>query len=611
MRIRPNAEGPDPQAVPARFAEAWRELAPVLRTFPAIVASALTLLVAAKLAGVALPLVLKHLVDTLDARRGAAGTGLLLPVALLAGYGALRFCNVLFGELRDVLFGRVAERAIRSSARAAFAHLHALDLDFHLARKSGALARDVERGTEGVGFLLRFMLFTVIPTVLELLLVTALLWRRYEWGFAAIAAAAVALYIGYSVRLTDWRTRFVREANALDADANGRALDSLLNFETVKYFGAEAAETRRYDEALAAYERAAGKSRVTLGLLNAGQALIVAAGLTAMTALAALRVQQGIMTLGDFVAVNAFMTQLFLPLNVLGFVYREIRRALTDMGKLFALRQREPAIRDPSTPVALAVGPLSVEFGAVHFGYAAARPILRGLDLTIAAGETVAVVGATGAGKSTLARLLFRFYDPQAGVVRLGGHDLRRLSLVELRAAIAVVPQDVVLFNDSLHNNLRYARPEADDATLASALDRAQLGHFVASLPQGLDTVVGERGLKLSGGEKQRVAIARALLKDAPVLVFDEATSALDTLAERAVLAALRAAANRRTVLMIAHRLSTVTQADRIVVLDRGRVAESGTHETLLATQGLYAQLWQAQRHADDIAHKNPREIME
>ncbi|MES2884571.1 MAG: ABC transporter ATP-binding protein/permease [Pseudomonadota bacterium] len=602
MRINPNADAGDPAAKPATLQQAWAQLLPVLRQFPIAVGGAMLLLVAAKVAGVGLPLVLKQLVDTLDAQRGTLIAALALPVTLLLAYGVLRFANVLFGELRDVLFGRVAERAKRRTGLGVFEHLHQLDLEFHLSRKSGALSRDIERGVEGIGFLLRFVLFTVAPTALELLLVTALLWQRYEIGFALIALAAVTLYVAFSVLLTDWRTHFVRDANALDSAANGRALDSLLNFETVKYFGAEPLESRRYDTALAAYEKAAGKSRLTLGLLNGGQALIIAAGLTAMTTLSALRVQQGVMTLGDFVAVNAFMAQLFLPLNVLGFVYREIRRALTDMGKLFDLQARLPLIADAATPQALPDGPLGIRFEHLAFGYNADRQILHDTDFEIPPGQTVAVVGATGAGKSTLARLLFRFYDPQRGAVRLGGVDARALKLADLRAAIGVVPQDVVLFNDTLLENLRYADPEASEATVQRALHQAHLSDFVARLPQGLQTMVGERGLKLSGGEKQRVAIARALLKNPRVLIFDEATSSLDTLSEQAILAALEEAAVQRTVLVIAHRLSTVTHADCIVVLDQGRVAEQGSHQALLARNGLYAKLWAAQRHRQVLA---------
>jgi len=602
MRINPNADAGDPTARPATLKQAWAQLMPVLRQFPIAVAGAMGLLVAAKVAGVGLPLVLKNLVDTLDSQRGTLVAALSLPLALLLAYGALRFANVLFGELRDVLFGRVAERAKRRTGLGVFDHLHRLDLEFHLSRKSGALSRDIERGVEGIGFLLRFVLFTVAPTALELVLVTALLWQRYEVGFALIALAAVSLYVLFSVRLTDWRTHFVREANTLDSAATGRALDSLLNFETVKYFGAEPLEARRYDDALAAYEKAAGKSRFTLGLLNGGQALIIAAGLTAMTALSALRVQQGVMTLGDFVAVNAFMAQLFLPLNVLGFVYREIRRALTDMGKLFDLQALVPQIADPAAPRALPAGPLAVRFEHLAFGYSPQRRILHDVDFEIGAGQTVAVVGSTGAGKSTLARLLFRFYDPQGGSVQLAGIDVRQLPLAALRGAIGVVPQDVVLFNDTLLENLRYADPDASAEAVQRVLQQAHLSDFVARLPLGLQTMVGERGLKLSGGEKQRVAIARALLKNPRVLIFDEATSSLDTLSEQAILAALAEAAVQRTVLVIAHRLSTVIHADRIVVLDQGRVAEQGTHLELLARGGLYSKLWAAQRHQQAVA---------
>ncbi|SHG80168.1 ATP-binding cassette, subfamily B [Hydrocarboniphaga daqingensis] len=574
----------------------WRmlpALLPHLRDYPGRIALAMACLVVAKLSGVTLPLVLKHLVDDLDGTRAAL---VAVPLALLLAYGALRFVNVLMGELRDVVFGRVAERAVRRSALQVFRHLHALDLDFHLSRRTGGLSRDIERGVAGISFLLRFMLFNILPTILELLMVAGILLWAYGPAFAIITALSVAIYVAFSVVVTEWRTRFIRAANQLDSRANTRAVDSLLNYETVKYFGNEAHEAAEYDRFLAEWESAQQQNRMSLGALNVGQSLIVAGSLTLMMVLAASRVVSGAMSLGDFVAINAYVIQLFIPLNFLGFVYREIRRALTDMNRMFGLLNIRPKVQDAADASELQVGSPSVRFDNVQFGYHDDRRILNGVSFEIPAGKTVAVVGASGAGKSTLARLLFRFYDPDAGGILIDGKDLRGFSQASLRAAIAVVPQDTVLFNDTLFYNLQYGRPGASRDEVEQAARLAHLESFIAQLPQGYDTPVGERGLKLSGGEKQRVAIARALLKNPAILIFDEATSSLDSVSERAILAAIEEVAARRTTLVIAHRLSTITHADEIVVLDQGRVIERGRHEQLLAAGGAYAGLWRLQQ---------------
>ena len=594
-RPLPDDEAIDPNAVD------WRilgRLLPDLKPFWARVLLALSCLVAAKLATVALPLLMKRLVDALDG--GGVDTLVVVPLGLLLGYGALRLASILFGELRDVLFGRVGERVVRRAAGRVLRHLHRLELAFHLERRTGGLSRDLERGMAGISFLLRFMLFNILPTLLEIALVAGILLTAYGPAFAAITVVAVVAYVGFSVAVTRWRTQFLREANQLDADANTRAIDSLINYETVKYFNNEAFEVDAYDRALAQWEQAQVRSRSTLAGLNSGQALIIAVAMTVMMVLAAKGVAAGHLTQGDFVAVNAFMLQLFIPLNLLGFVYREIRRALTDMGRMFGLLDRSPAISDTggiSPPLSRQV---SLRFSDVRFGYSADRRVLAGVSFEVPAGGKLAIVGASGSGKSTLARLLFRFYDVDQGAIEVGGLDVRQWSLSELRRQIGVVPQDTVLFNATLGDNLRYGDTDADDVALWSAIDQAHLRSFVERLPQGLETPVGERGLKLSGGERQRVAIARALLKDPPVLILDEATSSLDSAAEQSILAALRGAARSRTTLVIAHRLSTVTDADEILVLEAGQVLERGSHAELLVQGGAYARMWRLQQADPD-----------
>ncbi len=573
-------------------------LFPYLWEFRGRVLLALALLIGAKLAAVMVPLVLKEIIDALDKSRA----DLILPLALIIAYGLLRFASTTFADLRDVVFGKVTQRAMRRVSMAVFEHLHALSLRFHLERQTGGITRDIERGTKAISSLVGFLLFRITPTVLEILMVAVILFVKLDWVFGLITLVTLAAYIGFTVTITDWRTQFVRRANALDSEAYGRAIDSLLNYETVKYFGNERYEAARYDSSLAEWERVALQSQRSLGLLNAAQAGTIAVGVTLMVLRAANGVVAGTLTLGDLVMVNAFLLQMFQPLSFLGVMYREIKQSMTDVERMFALLHRPKEVEDAPDARPLAVLGGEVQFEHVRFAYNADRPILHDVSFTVPAGKTVAAVGASGAGKSTLARLLFRFYDVNEGSIRIDGQDIRHVSQDSLRAAIGVVPQDTVLFNDSIYYNIAYGRPDARRGEVIAAARAAHILNFIESLPQGWDSVVGERGLKLSGGEKQRVAIARTLLKNPAILILDEATSALDTKTEKAIQAELLEIARSRTSLIIAHRLSTVVEADEILVMEAGRIIERGRHPELLAKDGVYARMWALQQQAEEEA---------
>lgn len=570
---------------------------PYLLEFKYRVILALGCLVLAKVASVSMPFVLKHIVDDLDGQLDEQAVLMAVPLALLLAYGLIRLGNVLLGEIRDTLFGRVTERAMRRIGLAVFEHLHALDLAFHLDRRTGGLSRDIERGTNGISFLMRFMVFNIVPTFLELFLVMGILWNQYNIEFALIVGASVVTYVWFSKTATDWRTQFIREANSADSQSSTRAIDSLLNFETVKYFANEQYEARLYDESLETWEKAKRKNRLTLFALNSGQSIIVAVAMTSMLTLAAYEVAAGRMTLGDFVLINAFMMQIFMPLNFLGFVYREIKSSMTNIEKMFSLLAIKAKVTDTQQAPDLTVSEGRIEFKDVEFYYDKERPIIQGLSFEVKPGEKVALVGSSGAGKSTIGKLLFRFYDASSGHILIDGQDVKSINQNSLRQAIGVVPQDTVLFNTSIFENIRYGRPSATDEDVNQAIKLAHLEAFVSQLPKGKDTTVGERGLKLSGGEKQRVAIARTILKQPSILLFDEATSSLDSASEKAVLDAIRDVSKGHSSVVIAHRLSTIVDADRILVLENGRVVEQGNHLDLLARHGRYADLWAMQQH--------------
>ncbi len=559
------------------------------------VALAVLLLIGAKAATVAVPVLLGRTVDALGPKPELL---LAVPVVLILAYGTARVTSLAFAELRDALFAKVAQNAIRQVALGVFRHLHALSLRFHLDRQTGGLNRAIERGTKGIEFLLFYVLFSIAPTLVEIALVAGILWVSFGWLFAAITVTTVVIYVAYTFIVTEWRIKFRRQMNESDQQASTKAIDSLLNYETVKYFGNEPHEARRFDEALARYEKAAVKSRTSLSLLNVGQSFLIAAGVTLIMLLAADGVVSGQRTIGDFVQANTFLIQLYIPLNFLGTVYREIKQSLIDLERMFELLGEPAEVADQPGAPALAVSGGAVRFEQVSFGYDARRPILKDVSFNVPAGHTLAIVGATGSGKSTIARLLFRFYDVNGGRITIDGQDIRQVTQASLRAAIGIVPQDTVLFNDTLHYNIAYGRIGASNAEIEEAARQAAIVDFIGRLPDGWQTMVGERGLKLSGGEKQRVAIARAVLKDPAVMIFDEATSALDSGTERLVQDALKQVSQRRTTLVIAHRLSTVVDADEIIVLDQGAIAERGRHEELLAQGGLYNTLWQRQQRA-------------
>ncbi|PQA82144.1 metal ABC transporter permease [Limnohabitans sp. TS-CS-82] len=580
--------------------ETLKRLFPYLWQYKWRVLMALTFMIGAKVANVSVPILLKNLIDDMSIKPGDPQAVLVVPVALLLVYGALRLSVSAFTELRELVFAKATQGAARQIALETFQHLHALSLRFHLERQTGGMTRDIERGVRGIESLISYSLYSVVPTLIEVALVLSILAVKFDVWFAGITLAALALYIVFTISVTEWRTQYRRQANEFDSAAHTKAVDSLLNYETVKYFNNEAFEASRYDKSLEALRRARLKAQTSLSLLNTGQQLIIAVALVGMLWRATQGVVEGRMTLGDLVMINAFMIQLYIPLNFLGVLYREIKQSLTDLDRMFTLLEKEREVADaPSAPGLQLSGPPSVKFESVVFAYEASRPILHGISFEIPAGKTVAVVGPSGSGKSTLARLLFRFYDVGSGAITIDGQDIRHVTQGSVRRAMGIVPQDTVLFNDTVRYNIAYGRTDATEAEVVQAARAAHIHDFIAATPKGYDTMVGERGLKLSGGEKQRVAIARTLLKNPPIVIFDEATSALDSANERAIQAELQSAAQNKTTLVIAHRLSTVVDAHEILVMDAGRIVERGSHGVLLALNGRYAQMWALQQSSE------------
>ena len=580
--------------------ETLKRLFPYLWQYKWRVLAALTFMVGAKVANVSVPILLKNLIDDMSIKPGDPQAVLVVPVALLLVYGALRLSVSAFTELRELVFAKATQGAARQIALETFQHLHGLSLRFHLERQTGGMTRDIERGVRGIESLISYSLYSVVPTLIEVALVLGILAVKFDVWFAGITLAALALYIVFTISVTEWRTQYRRQANEFDSAAHTKAVDSLLNYETVKYFNNEAFEASRYDKSLEALRRARLKAQTSLSLLNTGQQFIIAVALVGMLWRATQGVVDGRMTLGDLVMINAFMIQLYIPLNFLGVLYREIKQSLTDLDRMFTLLEKEREVADsPNAPTLLLSGPPTVKFESVVFAYEPARTILHGISFEIPAGKTVAVVGPSGSGKSTLARLLFRFYDVGSGAITIDGQDIRQVTQGSVRRAMGIVPQDTVLFNDTVRYNIAYGRTDATEAEVEQAASAAHIHEFIAGTPKGYDTMVGERGLKLSGGEKQRVAIARTLLKNPPIVIFDEATSALDSANERAIQAELQSAAQNKTTLVIAHRLSTVVEAHEILVMDAGRIVERGSHAVLLALNGRYAQMWALQQSSE------------
>ncbi|MBG53507.1 MAG: metal ABC transporter permease [Rhodobiaceae bacterium] len=595
-----SGDTPAQMGLPTPAKSTFRSVLPLLwpegrRDLRARVVLAFLAMIGAKVFTVYAPFFFRDAVDALTGQDPAVSF-VVVPVALVASYGLARVMMIALAQLRDGIFARVGQNAVRVLAITAFRHIHALSLRFHLERRTGGLSRIIERGTKAIEFLLRFSLFSIVPTIIELLLVAGILWWNFDWRYAAVTVVMISIYIGFTYWATEWRTAIRREMNDKDTDANTKAIDSLLNYETVKYFGNEAHEARRYDRAMQGYEDAAIRTSTSLSVLNTGQTLIFTIGLIALMLMAAYGVAAGALSVGEFVMVNAFMIQLSAPLNLLGSVYREIRQALVDMETMFGLIAVPPEVTDRPNAKDLKVNGGAIRFENVSFAYDPARGILKNVSFDVPAGKSVALVGPSGAGKSTISRILYRFYDVQAGTVTIDGQDIAEITQSSLRGAIGIVPQDTVLFNDTIRYNIRYGRPDATEAEIEEAARMAQISDFIARLPKGFDTMVGERGLKLSGGEKQRVAIARTILKNPPILMLDEATSALDSATERDIQAALRQISANRTSLIIAHRLSTVVDADEILVLNHGEIVERGTHAALLARGGMYAEMWNRQQ---------------